>query len=90
MNSIKVSSLIRTVTVGYGIAPYQPFASFSTSRFKIPEGRGLLPPVGNCTLPRRIMLYFSHFNHNTKGCCVQEENVKFVKKLFFKKFEKCC
>lgn len=23
MNSIKVSSLIRTVTVGYGIAPYQ-------------------------------------------------------------------
>lgn len=90
MNSIKVSSLIRTVTVGYGIAPYQPFASFSTSRFKIPEGRGLLPPVGNCTLPRRITLYFSHFNHNTKGCCVQEENVKFVKKLFFKKFEKCC
>ena len=51
MNSIKVSSLIRTVTVGYGIAPYQPFASFNTSRFKIPEGRGLLPPVGNCTLP---------------------------------------
>lgn len=51
MNSIKVSSLIRTVTVGHGIAPYQPFVSFGTLRFKILEGRGLLPPVGNCTLP---------------------------------------
>ena len=36
-----LSSLIQTVTVGFGISPNRP------------EGSRTVPPVGNCTLPRR-------------------------------------
>ena len=47
-------------TVGSGISPDQPLIA----------GRGLLPPVGNYTLPRRIYFIFSDKTISRRGFSV--------------------
>ena len=46
-NSTKISSLIRTITVGYGIAPYQPPLHSKSGSRTVTAGRELHPAPKN-------------------------------------------
>jgi len=58
--SLSLPSSIRTVTVGPGIAPGQPCGSWASL--------AALPPVGNCTRPRRFLSCWRHCIHAGAAC----------------------
>ena len=66
--------VLKRATIYYGIHVlltsrlYCRYRNFTDST--ICMGRGLSPPVGNCTLPRRILIYFL-LHYITVFCIIQ-------------------